>query len=164
MTKVARKFLAHYIDAAVPEDCDELFELMGDGLEEFSPELSAQVTKIRNILGETDIIISGYEKTAQVSTYYADPSTELYSRLQQIVDENMVMDSLGTRIVDVYLWKDKQEMGYPAVLEHAFIEVKSYGGDTTGLQIPYTIHYTGKKEYGFFDPETRYFTPETEEE
>lgn len=164
MARVARKFMAHYIDAAAPEDFDELFELMGDGLEEYSPEMSAQVTKIRNILGETDIIISGYEKTGEVATYYADPNTELHDRLQSIVEQNKVLDSLGTRIIDVYMWKNKNQFGYPAVLEYAFIEVKSYGGDASGLQIPYTIHYTGKKHWGYFDPENRHFTPEEETE
>ncbi len=158
MAKIERKFMAHYIDASVPEDQDSLFERLGLDLEEFSPELSAQVTKKRNILGETEIVISGYEKTAEVGTYYANPDTELYGRLQDIIEKAQVMDTLGTRVVDVYLWKDKQEYGYPAVLEYAYIEVKSYGGDTTGYQIPFTIHYTGRREHGYFDVESRCFT------
>jgi len=163
-SRIARKFMAHYIDAAAPEDGDVLFELLGEGLEEFSPEMSAQVDKKRNILGETDIIISSYEKTAEVATYYANPNTELQSRLQNIIDEGKVMDSLGTRVVDVYLWQKPSDKGYPAVLEYAYIEIKSYGGDASGLQIPFTIHYTGKREKGHFDPKTRSFYPAPEEE
>ena len=147
------------MDASIPEDGDQLFERLGEDLEEFTVEMSAQVEKKRNILGETSVVISGYEKTGEVATYYADPSTEMHSRLQNIINENQTLDTLGTRVVDVYLWEPECEEGYPAVLEHAYIEVKSYGGDTTGYQIPFTLHFTGKREYGFFNVETRGFTP-----
>lgn len=162
MAKIERKYVAHYIDCAAPKDEDVLFERLGAGLEEYTPEMSAHVDKKRNILGETDVMITGYEKTVEVANYYANPETELYSRLQSIIDENITMDELATRVVDVQLWKPMQEYGYPAILEHGFIEIKSYGGDAVGYQIPFAVHFTGKKEYGYFEPEGRVFTPEEE--
>jgi hypothetical protein len=39
-----------------------------------------------------------------------------------------------------------------------YIEVNSYGGDTTGYQIPFTLHYTGNKVKGSFDVSTKVFT------
>ena len=57
-----------------------------------------------------------------------------------------------------------QFAGYYAAMEDAYIEVKSYGGDSTGLQIPFTLHYTGNRQKGYFDPDSRMFTPEEEEE
>ena len=42
--------------------------------------------------------------------------------------------------------------------EDVYIEVTSYGGDTTGYQIPFTLHYTGKKVKGIFDVATKTFT------
>ena len=163
MARIARKFMAHYIDAAAPEDDDQLFELFGEGVEEFSPEMSAKVDKKLNILGQTDVFISGYEKTCEVGTYYANPRTELHDRLQNIIDEGKVMESLKTRVVDVYLWRSKLQHGYCAAMEDAYIEIKSYGGDSTGLQIPFTLHYTGNRQRGYFDPDSRIFTPEEEE-
>lgn len=162
MSKIERKYIAHYIDCAAPEDGDVLFVRLGAGLEEYSPEMSAQVEKKRNILGQTDVMISGYEKTAEVATYYADPDTELFGRLQNIIENGTTMDSLGTRVVDVQMWRPKQEFGYYAVLEHAYIEVKSYGGDATGYQIPFTIHFTGEREIGYFNPDDGSFIAEAD--
>ena len=42
--------------------------------------------------------------------------------------------------------------------EECYIEVSSYGGDTTGYQIPFNIHYTGAKTTGTFNPSTKAFT------
>jgi len=44
------------------------------------------------------------------------------------------------------------------VKEEAYIEITSYGGDTTGYQIPFTIHYTGEKVKGTFDVSSKTFT------
>ena len=45
-----------------------------------------------------------------------------------------------------------------AVKEECYIEIVSYGGDTTGYQIPFNVHYTGVKTAGTFDPATKTFT------
>ena len=42
MAKIERKYLAHYINTAMPEE-DAAYERLGKDLEEFSPELAAQV-------------------------------------------------------------------------------------------------------------------------
>ena len=46
---------------------------------------------------------------------------------------------------------------FPAVREECYIEVVSYGGDTTGYQIPFNVHYTGVKVKGKFDVNTKKF-------
>ena len=43
--------------------------------------------------------------------------------------------------------------------EECYIEIVSYGGDTTGYQIPFNIHYTGVKTKGTFDVSKKTFTP-----
>ena len=42
--------------------------------------------------------------------------------------------------------------------EQVYVEVVSYGGDTTGYQIPFKVHYTGVKTKGTFNVTTRTFT------
>lgn len=156
--KIERKYLAHYINAAaIGEDAD--YNRLGKDLEEFSPEMAAQVDKKKNILGETSVLISSYEKTAAVEPYYADKDDPLFARLQQIVDNGLVLESLKTDVVEVKLWDAKEDNIYPAVKEEVYIEVTSYGGDTTGYQIPFTLHYTGSKVVGTFDVVTKTFTP-----
>jgi len=156
MTKIERKYLAHFINTG--KDSENAYERLGKDLEEYSPELSAQVDTKKNILGQTSILISGYEKTASVEPYYAEEGSALFARLQGILDGNLVLDDLKTDVVEVKLWESAQGGGYPAIRETAFIEITSYGGDTTGYQIPFTLHYTGEKVHGTFQVETKTFT------
>jgi hypothetical protein len=156
MAKIDRKYLAHYINAG--EDGEAEYERLGQDLEEFSPEMSAQVETKKNILGESSILISGYEKTASVEPYYANSGTALFERLQAIIDEGQTLDQLKADIVDVKLWDEASSGSYPAVKEVVFIEVTSYGGDTTGYQIPFTLHYTGEKTKGTFNVSNKTFS------
>ena len=158
MAKIERKYLAHFINTA--EGVSEAnYERLGKDLEEYSPELSAEVESKKNILGENSILISSYEKTGSVEPFYADKESGLFPRLQKIIDDNQVLDDLKTDVVEVKLWEVDEAGAYPAVKEEAYIEVTSYGGDTTGYQIPFTLHYTGVKTKGTFNPGTKTFTP-----
>lgn len=159
MAKIERKYLAHFINTAEVGAETAVYERLGKDLEEFSPELAAQVDSKKNILGQNSILISSYEKTGSVEPFYAEKDSGLFQRLQGIIDENLVLDALKTDVVEVKLWENAEGGAYPAVKEEAFIEVTSYGGDTTGYQIPFTLHYTGDKVKGTFDISTKVFTP-----
>lgn len=161
MAKIERKYLAHFINAADPTTGvgEAAYERLGKDLEEYSPELSAEVEAKKNILGETSIMISSYEKTGEVEPFYAEKESKLFARLQKIIDENLVLDDLKTDVVEVKLWEAEEGGAFPAIKEEAYIEVTSYGGDTTGYQIPFTLHYTGIKTKGTFDPTKKTFTP-----
>ena len=159
MAKIERKYLAHFLNVAKTQEAP-VYERLGKDLEEYSPELSAQVETKKNILGQTSVVISGYEKTASVESYYAESGTGLFDRLQEIVDDGLVLEELKTSVVEVKLWEPQSEGVYPAICEEAYIEVNSYGGDTTGYQIPFTLHYTGVKEKGVFDVAAKTFRKE----
>ena len=153
MAKIERKYLAHFIGTG-----EGAYERLGKDLEEFSPELAAQVDTKKNILGETSILISSYEKTGAVEPYYAESGSKLFAKLQDIIDEGRVLEDLKTDVVEVKLWEQAENGSYPAVREEVYIEVTSYGGDTTGYQIPFTLHFTGNKVKGSFNAEDRTFT------
>ena len=157
MAKIERKYLAHFINAAAPGD-EAAYERLGKDLEEYSPEMSAEVETKKNILGETSILISSYEKTGSVEPFYAEKESALFTRLQAIIDGNLVLDDLKTDVVEVKLWEAESTGAYPAIKEEVYIEVTGYGGDTTGYQIPFTLHYTGVKTAGTFNPSTKTFT------
>lgn len=156
MAKIERKYLAHFINTAT--DGDGVYERLGKDLEEFSAELAAQVDTKKNILGETSILISSYEKTGSVEPYYAEKDSALFVRLQDIIDNQLVLDDLKTDVVEVKLWDAAEGTAYPAIKEEAYIEITSYGGDTTGYQIPFTLHFTGVRTKGTFDVSTKTFT------
>ena len=157
MAKIERKYMAHFLNAAKPGE-EAVYERLGQDLEEFAPELSAQVETKKNILGQSSVVISGYEKTAAVEPFYAQEGSAVFSRLQEIIDGDLVLDELKADVVDVKLWEGDNTVGYPAVKESVYLEVTSYGGDTTGYQIPFTIHYTGEKVKGKFNLSTKTFT------
>lgn len=159
MAKIERKYLAHFINAAAVGAEAASYERLGKDLEEFSPELAAQVDTKKNILGETSILISSYEKTGSVEPFYAEKESALFTRLQDIIDNQLVLDDLKTDVVEVKLWDEAEGGAYPAIKEEAYIEVTSYGGDTTGYQIPFTLHFTGVRTKGTFNLSTKTFTP-----
>lgn len=159
MARIERKYMAHFINAADPGAEKAEYVRLGKNLEEYSPEMSAEVEKTKNILGETPISVTGYEKSATVEPYYAEKGDPLFARLQAIVDNASTLDDCNTDVVEVKLWEDATDNAYPAIQEKAVIEVTSYGGDTTGYQIPFTVHYTGEKVHGTFNVTTRTFTP-----
>lgn len=159
--KIERKLMAHFINTAEAGK-EAVYERLGKDLEEYKAELSAQVDKKQNILGETSVVLSSYQKQASVEPYYAEKGTGLFTRLQGIVDDSKVLDDVKSDIVEVHLWEAPTSAGvYPAIKEEIVIEVVSYGGDTTGYQIPFNVHYTGVKTKGTFNASTLTFT-ETE--
>ena len=163
--KIDRKWMAHYIDAAEPGALEgsPSYVRLGKDLEEYSPELSANVEKTRNILGETSVMVTSYEKSGSVETYYAVAGDPLFERLQGIVDECRILDGCDTTVVEVHMWEEEDpETGFPAVKDQATIEVSSYGGDANGYQIPFNIHYKGAPVKGHFKPDTKAFTPDEE--
>ena len=155
--KIERKYMAHYLNAAFSDGSSEYCRLGAD-LEEYSPELSANVEKKTNILGQTSVVIDSYQKQGEVSPYYAEKDDPLFEKLQAIIDGDLVLDQLKTDMVEVKLWGDESD-SYPAVKEEVYVEIVSYGGDTTGYQIPFNVHYTGVKTAGTFNISTKTFTP-----
>ena len=156
--KIERKYMAHYLNAAFSSE-NPSYVRLGADLEEYSPELSANVEKKSNILGQTSVTIDSYQKQGEVSPYYAEKDDPLFTRLQAIIDGDLVLDDLKTDIVEVKLWGEESAGAYPAIKEECYIEVSSYGGDTTGYQIPFNVHYTGVKTKGTFDVSKKTFTP-----
>ena len=158
--KIERKYMAHYLNAHFANDSEDTAEYvrLGKDLEEYSPELSANVEKKQNILGNTSVTIDSYQKQGEVSPYYAEKGDPLFTKLQAIIDGSLVLDDLKTDIVEVKLWDAESSGAFPAVREECYIEVSSYGGDTTGYQIPFNVHYTGVKTKGTFNPTTKTFT------
>lgn len=161
METIGRKFMAHFINAATGEG-PAVYVRLGKDLEEYSADMSAEVEKKKNIIGETSVRVVSYEKSGTVEPYYAEKGDALFERLQAIVDDDLVLDDCNTDIVEVKLWEAETSGAYPAIKENAVIEVTNYGGDNTGYQIPFNIHYTGEKVKGTFNLTTKTFTAETD--
>lgn len=162
--KIKRKFMAHFIDAALPSASTPVYVRLGKDLEEYNVEMNANIGTKNNILGETSVNLDSYQPQASAEPYYAEIGDPLFVRLQGIIDERQTLDDLKTSVVEVHLWdEDETAKGsYVAYREDAIIEVSSYGGDTTGYQIPFNVHHTDGRVKGSFDLKTKTFTPDSE--
>ena len=62
--KIERKYMAHYLNATfAADDGTASYVRLGKDLEEYSPELSANVEKKTNILGNETVSIDSYQKS-----------------------------------------------------------------------------------------------------
>lgn len=160
--KIKRKFMAHFIDSAFSSK-NPVYVRLGQDLEDYSVDLNANVETKNNILGETSVIIDSYQPSASVEPYYAVEGDPLFTKLQDIIDNRKTLDDLKTTDVEVHLWEEDETTpgSYVAYKEDAIIEVVSYGGDTSGYQIPFNIHNVGNRTKGLFALKTKTFTPDT---
>lgn len=158
MAKIKRNMFKTFINCKAGSSGTATYEVLGQDLEELNVEMGANVVKQANILGETSVSIDKYEKTASVEPYKADAGTPLFEFLKKIIDEEMTLDDLDTDVVHVDVFGTATAGAYPAYKEGAVIEVTSYGGNTEGFQIPFNIHFTGKRTKGTFNPSTKAFT------
>ena len=96
--KIERKYMAHFLNAAFDAGTANYCRL-GNDLEEYSPELSANVEKKNNILGQTSVVIDSYQKQAEVTPYYAEKNDPLFEKLRAIIDGDLTLDDLKTVMV-----------------------------------------------------------------
>lgn len=156
--KTERKLMAHLINGT-PNTESPTWERIGADLEELNIEMNAEVETTANILGETSVKLAGYQPQASIEPYYADPDTALSKLVQGIVDGRKMLDEAKTDVLEVHLWEGDSSTGFTAYKESAIIEIVSYGGDTTGYQIPFNLHYLGDRVKGTYNMTTKTFTP-----
>lgn len=159
--KIERKYLAHFIDASYGAATTNYVRL-GKDLEEYNEELNPDVEIKKNILGEQSVQHNGYEVQSEVDTYYAYTDEPLFEQLSRIANERLTGDDCKTTKVDVLLKPDGTVIW--AYREDVQTIPTSLGGDTSGVQIPFTVYNAGNRVKGTFDVDTKTFTPTTEPE
>lgn len=144
--RLERSALIHYLNTT-PESVSASWYKIGKDVEDMSVDLAASVEKAKNILDETSVRHTGYEASASVNTYYADPDDAFYSFIEGIALGRKKGDDCKTEILEVVV-KDTEDSSHTAYKEDAIIEVQSYGGPQGGVSIPYTIHFSGNRVEG----------------
>ena len=156
MPKIERKYLAHYVDANFGTGTPSYVRL-GSDLEEYNEELSPDVEVTKNILGEQVVNHNGYEVQSDVDPYYADYDDPLFNKLQEIANKRLTGEACMTTKVDVLLKEDGTVVW--AYREDVAVIPNSIGGDTSGVQIPFTVYNAGNRVEGNWVPATKTFTP-----
>ena len=161
---IERKYLAHYVDAAFDMTGAETnYVRLGKDLEEFNEELNPDVEVTHNILGEQSVRHNGYEAQSEADPYYYENYDEALSKkIMEIVNTRATGDACKTTAVDVLLKPGATAETAPTVVwayrEDVFLIPNSLGGDTSGIQTPFTLYYAGKRVKGTFNITTRKFT------
>lgn len=151
--RMQRKNFVQYIDSTFGGTTAAPYRL-GKDFEEFNNELNPDTTTGKNILGETTFTHNGYEKSADGSPFYARVGDALFEKLQGIVDSEAQYEGTLTTIYDVHLWEAGTTSGtFKAYSQPAYVIPTSYGGDTSGYQIPFTVNYVGERTSGYFTPD-----------
>lgn len=161
--KAERKYLAHYIDSAFDvKGTTAAYVRLGKDLEEFAEELNPDVETTKNILGENSVRVNGYEVSSTVEPYYYEYDDALSEKIMEIAMNRTTGDGCRTTVVDVLLKPSASEGGEPESLwawrEDCYVVPTSVGGDTSGVQMPFTIHRAGNRVKGSFDISTKKFT------
>lgn len=161
--KAERKYLAHYLDAKFDTSyATAEYVRLGKDLEEFSVELNPDVTTSKNILGENSVKHSGYEASSDADPVYYEYDDALTEKMMEIAMLRQTGDACKTSYVEVLL---KPGEAAPTVIravrEDVIVVPNSYGGDTSGVQVPFTVHFAGNRVEGTFDLENKKFTEGT---
>lgn len=164
MSKLERKYLAHYLDAAFDKTCETTnYVRLGKDLEDFSVDLNPDVEIGKNILGENSVKHNGYDASSSTDPVYYEYDDALTERIMEIAMGRKTGNECMTSYVEVLL-KPGEGDAAPTVIhafrEDVYVVPTSYGGDTSGVQVPFEIHYTGNRVEGSFDLTTKKFTVE----
>lgn len=162
MGKAERKYLAHYLDGAFDLTyANTEYVRIGKDLEEFSIELSPNIETKSNILGENSVLHTGYETTANADPVYYEYDDKLTEKIMEIAMLRKSGDACKTSYVEVLL-KPGEDGATPtvvrAVREDVLLIPTSYGGDTSGVQVPFSVNFNGNRTEGTWDIASKKFT------
>ncbi len=163
--KAERKYLAHYLDSAFDKTYEAAeYVRLGKDLEEFSVELNPDVETSKNILGENSVKHNGYEASSSADPIYFEYDDALTEKVMELAMLRKTGDECKTSYVEVLL-KPGEGNAAPtvvrAVREDVYVIPTSYGGDTSGVQVPFEVRYAGNRVEGTFDISTKKFTANT---
>lgn len=153
--KIERKYLAHFIDAGFGDTVN--YVRLGKDLEEYNEELNPDVEINKNILGEQTVQHNGYEVQSEVEPFYAREGDALFTQLCTIANERKTGDDCKTTKVDVLLSESGTVVW--AYREDCYVVPNTVGGDTSGVQVPFTVYNDGNRVAGTWDTTKNSFTP-----
>lgn len=164
--KAERKYLGHFLDANFDTTyANTDYVRLGKDLEEFNVELNPDVETVKNILGENSVRVNGYEVSSETDPYYYYYDDTLSEKIWSIAMNRSTGDDCKTSVLDVLFKPGETADATPTVVEawreDCYVVPNSYGGDTSGVQTPFTVHRLGNRVKGTFDVSTMTFTEGT---
>lgn len=146
MPKLTRGASRTFLDSTFGSENPEWWRL-GKDMEEFVVELEPDVEVVRNIWDETSVKDNGYEPSAEADPYYANTDDAIYPKLLDIAMNRLKGDACKTKILEVVV-EDTEASSHKAWIEDIVVKPLSYGGDTSGFSIPFSISFDGNRKEG----------------
>lgn len=154
MGKLEREALAHYLDTTwkLKSDTAE-WEVLGDDIEEMSVELNPDTEQKKTILGKTRTTDNGYQPSMSADPYYADPTKKIYPQIRDIALDRLKGDACRTLMLEVIV-EDTAALKHLAYVQEVMVKPQSYGGDTSGVNIPFDVTDDGERKKGYVTAES----------
>lgn len=144
---VKREEFKLFADVSETSASTPVWELQGDKIEDMSIEMNPNVDTVADVTGVTTTMLDKYEEQTSVEPYRARKESKLFAILYDIVKYRKTLSDVERKFLCVNIFKNASG-SYDAWMQNCTIAVKSYGGDTAGLSIPYDIYWSGERTYG----------------
>lgn len=147
--KLERKALAHFLDSTFGNVlASAAWFKLGIDMEELAVNLNPDVATSKNVWGESRVTDNGYEPSIDADPYYANPDEAIYPKLKSIAMDRTIGDKCKTLILEVIV-EDTEDTNHLAYVETVIVKPQSYGGGTSGINIPYNVAFNGGRKKGY---------------
>lgn len=138
------------------------WEKIGKDNDNMARTLNNEVNSTKNVLGVSSTEITKGNAITTVDPYKQDSNYKLSKILHDIYFNGSELSELEHEFLEVSLYEEPTEAReYSAFKQTGAIDLKSHGGDTTGVSDPFDINWVGERVYGTFNPATAKFTETT---
>lgn len=157
--KIKREAVMHFVNVGTTAEPE--WEQLGDGIEELTREMNNNVDAKTDITGKTEVTVTKGNQVSSFSPFLARKESKLFQKLYKIYTDDLDLSDVEMEFLEVSVFDKVAEGTYSAIKQVGAIDLKSYGGSTTGLDLPFDVNYLGKKIKGNFAVATKTFTEST---
>lgn len=140
-------------------DSTEEYEAIGKDNDDLSRERNNEVEQTKNILGETEVTVTNGNQVTTVDPFKFRRESKVAQTLYEIYKDDLDGSDVEHEFVEVFTEDKESEGEFAAFKQTGAIDLKSWGGDTTGVGTPFDINWKGSRTHGTFNPTTKKFTP-----
>lgn len=159
MAKAKREQYLVLMNVAASGATTPEYEALGKDNEDMSQTLNNEVNATKNVLGQTSVEVTKGNQTTSVDPFKMDDTSKIATILHDIFVNEKELSDVEHEFIQVFLNKPvaESEGEYEAFQQIGAIDLKSYGGDTTGISAPFDINWLGERIFGTFNPTTKTF-------
>ena len=143
----------------VGESDAEEYEVIGKGIEELSREMNNEVESTTDILGNTETTVTKGAQITSVDPLKFERDSKASKIMYDIYKNDLELSDVEKEFVEVFTEDVETDGEYAAFKQKGAVDLKSWGGDTKGINTPFDINWIGEKTHGTFNPTTKKFTP-----